>query len=617
MKYRADIDGLRCLAVLPVVFFHAGLGGFSGGFVGVDIFFVISGFLITRIILEARAAQRFSFLDFYARRIRRILPALVPVIGFALVFSVLFLPLSERRDFFDSLIGAATFTSNYVFLEQAGYFNGPVELKPLLHTWSLAIEEQFYVVFPLVCVLAMTFAGRRALGILLSVILIASLAANVYVLRDVSANLAFYSTPLRIWELLAGCLLAVWPVKLGRGAAQALGLIGLALIIAAVVLFTPCTPFPGVAALLPVAGAVMVIVGGAQSETIAARILSYRPFVQIGKISYGLYLWHWPLLVAVWFVFPGSQLMVGAAILVSFVLAGLSYLFWEKPLRFGKWLGAPVRAFAFLAVLVIGGIGLSSVFLYRYAPLDTRFADLDPADNMNWKRVFDRDAQGLAWAELDCQNRIPGAETIVTACLDTRGGRRTVMLVGDSHAEHLVPGLEARWPEEDFIRIVGGGCYPLIGFENTTEPCRKIADYLFNAFERWEEVDRVYLSVRYYDAHRTMVLETLAWFQSKGVDVTLVGQTPVFEPALDVLAQSHSNLSAFHQAARAAAITDDKDIAADLKQSLPEGVSYIDSFDIICGEALSCQTSTEEGWPLFLDEDHFSVPGAIWFVRQW
>ncbi len=605
------------MAVLPVVFFHAGLGGFSGGFVGVDIFFVISGFLITRIILEARAAERFSFLDFYTRRIRRILPALIPVVGFAFVFSVLCLPLSERRDFFDSLIGAATFTSNYVFLEQAGYFNGPVELKPLLHTWSLAIEEQFYVVFPLVCVLAMTFAGRRALGILLSVVLIASLAASVYVLRDVSANLAFYSTPLRIWELLAGCLLAVWPVKVGRGAAQVVGFVGLALIIAAVVLLTPGTPFPGVAALLPVAGAVMVIVGGAQSETIAARILSCRPFVQIGKISYGLYLWHWPLLVAVWFVFPGSQLMVGAAILVSFVLAGLSYLFWEKPLRFGKWLGAPVRAFAFLAVLVIGGIGLSSVFLYRYAPLDTQFADLDPAENMNWKRVFDRDAQGLAWAELDCQNRIPGAETIVTACLDTRGGRRTVMLVGDSHAEHLVPGLEARWPEQDFIRIVGGGCYPLVGFENTTEPCRKIADYLFNAFERWEEVDRVYLSVRYYDAHRTMVLETLAWFQSQGVDVTLVGQTPVFEPGLDVLAQSHSDLEAFHQAARAAAITDDKEIAADLKQSLPEGVSYIDSFDIICGEALSCQTSTEEGWPLFLDEDHFSVPGAIWFVRQW
>jgi len=617
VKYRADIDGLRCLAVLPVVFFHAGLPGFSGGFVGVDVFFVISGFLITTIILQAREAGRFSFLDFYARRIRRILPALVPVIGFALVFSVLFLPLSERRDFFDSLIGAATFTSNYVFLEQAGYFNGPVELKPLLHTWSLAIEEQFYVVFPLVCVLAMTFAGRRALGILLSVVLIASLAANVYVLRDVSANLAFYSTPLRVWELLAGCLLAVWPVKVGRGAAQALGLVGLALIIAAVVLFTPSTPFPGVAALLPVAGAVMVIVGGAQSETVAARILSFRPFVQIGKVSYGLYLWHWPLLVAVWFVFPGSELTVGAAILASFMLAGLSYLFWEKPLRFGKRLGTPVRAFAFLAVLVIGGIGLSSVFLYRYAPMDTRLADLDPAENMNWKRVFDRDAQGLAWAELDCQNRIPGAETIVTACLDTRGGRRTVMLVGDSHAEHLVPGLEARWPEEDFIRIVGGGCYPLIGFENTTDPCRKIADYLFNAFERWEEVERVYLSVRYYEAHRKMVLETLDWFQSKGVDVTLVGQTPVFEPALDVLAQSHSNLSAFHEAARGAAITDDKDIAADLKQSLPEGVSYIDSFDVICGQALSCQTSTEEGWPLFLDEDHFSVPGAIWFVRQW
>jgi len=260
--YRADIDGLRALAVLPVVFFHARLGPFTGGFVGVDVFFVISGFLITQLIVADVDRDRFSLRHFYERRVRRLFPALFAMLAVALLAAaLLFLP-ADFRTFGRNVVGATLFVSNIFFWLQSNYFDGPAEIKPLLHTWSLAVEEQFYIVFPLLLVWLLKRRRESVVAVIAAVAVASFVASVVAVARD--ASTAFYLTPFRIWELMIGSLLAlgaVPPLRTPREGEVAAGL-GLALFLAAVVGFTEMTIFPGSTALLPVLGAALIIHAG-------------------------------------------------------------------------------------------------------------------------------------------------------------------------------------------------------------------------------------------------------------------------------------------------------------------------------------------------------------------
>ncbi|RMH46375.1 MAG: acyltransferase [Alphaproteobacteria bacterium] len=252
--YRADIDGLRALAVLPVVLFHAGVPGFSGGYVGVDVFFVISGYLITGILAAETSAGRLSILGFYERRVRRILPALIAVCAVTAAAALAVMMPQDLREFGRSLAGAMLFFSNFVFAAGAGYFDAPAETKPLLHTWSLSIEEQFYLIFPWVM---LWLRGRWRRPVLLA-LLGASLAASIAGVRFDPEN-AFFMPHLRAWELLLGGLIALgWPPAAPR-LAPALGLAGLALVLGPVFLYDRATPFPGLAALAPCIGAGLVI----------------------------------------------------------------------------------------------------------------------------------------------------------------------------------------------------------------------------------------------------------------------------------------------------------------------------------------------------------------------
>ena len=287
MKYRPEIDGLRAVAILPVVLFHAGMPGFSGGFVGVDVFFVISGYLITSIIHGELQGGGFSFVNFYKRRMRRIFPALFVMLAVSFVAALVILPPSELQQFSDSLVASTFFYSNIYFLHESGYFATAAELTPLLHTWSLAVEEQFYFIFP-----AMLFfswrLGHRGQMVLMALVAVASLvAAQVYLAT--SPETAFFVLPTRFWELLLGALAAyllAGPAFPGRGA-SGLSWLGLAMILAAVFAFSPSTPFPGVAALLPTLGAVLVILT-CDADRGADRLLAWRGLVAIGLLSYSL-----------------------------------------------------------------------------------------------------------------------------------------------------------------------------------------------------------------------------------------------------------------------------------------------------------------------------------------
>jgi len=352
LKYRAEIDGLRALAVVPVILFHAGFESFSGGFVGVDIFFVISGYLITTILIEDIEKKRFSLVNFYERRARRILPALAVVSLFSIICAWVLLNPIELNKFGFSLLGVATFTSNIVFWRSEGYFTDSAELNPLLHTWSLAVEEQYYVLFPIFMFFAWRFGKSKVFWMIVLFSLL-SLALSEWGWRNKpTAN--FYLAPTRAWELFAGSIAAFSVQKRGVKVNNYFSILGLIAIIFSIFAYDESTPFPSVYALVPVLGVVLLILYGAK-ETYAAQILGSRAFVSIGLISYSAYLWHQPVLVYTRITIGNIELGLGLAlllILVTFILAYLSWRYVENPFR-KREIFSPKSVFSLSAVSLI------------------------------------------------------------------------------------------------------------------------------------------------------------------------------------------------------------------------------------------------------------------------
>ena len=329
MRYRSEVDGLRAVAVVPVVLFHAGVPYIGGGFVGVDIFFVISGFLITHSLL---ADENFSPIDrfarFYERRIRRIIPALALVVSTTLVGGVAVLFPDQLMQLSKSAVATSTFASNFWFWSQSGYFRPPAQSMPFLHTWSLAVEEQFYIAFPLL--LIVLGKGRRIVSFIVVTSVAAIIfAANVYFTMH-EPGVAFY-WPTRAWELLLGSMIALTGSG-PRRTREVISIAGLLLIAFSLFAFDVTTPFPGYSALVPVLGAAAVIYGG--GETFVGRALSLQPLVWVGLISYSLYLWHWPILVLTKQSLGVDHLSVTqtmACIAATFLAAALSGALWRRP----------------------------------------------------------------------------------------------------------------------------------------------------------------------------------------------------------------------------------------------------------------------------------------------
>lgn len=369
MKYRPEIDGLRAVAVLPVILFHAGFQFLSGGFLGVDIFFVLSGFLITTIIMQEHAEGKFSLKNFYKRRARRILPALFLVILATLPFAWFWLLPTQLKDYSQSVLGAVFFFSNIHFWKKSGYFAEASEEKPLLHTWSLAVEEQYYIFFPLL-IMFLWRKNKNIIPHVIAIIGLLSLAASEYASRYYEdAN--FYLLHTRAWELFAGSLAAIFMIRRDVKPSNALSLIGLALIITSLFIYDASTPWPSTYTALPIIGTVLILIFAAPS-TIAYKILSLRPLVGIGLISYSAYLWHQPL-----FAFarvksleePSQALMLGLATAAIF-LAFLSWKFIETPFRKQQFkLFSPAKGLAVVMMILIvsylvGNISKGAVWRY-------------------------------------------------------------------------------------------------------------------------------------------------------------------------------------------------------------------------------------------------------------
>ena len=341
MKYRAEIDGLRALAVLPVILFHAGFEWFSGGFVGVDVFFVISGYLITTIIISEMAEDRFSVINFYKRRARRILPALFFVMAVCLPFAWLLLVPNELKDFGQSIVSVSIFSSNILFWIEAGYFDAAAELKPLLHTWSLAVEEQYYLLFPIFLMLTWRL-GVKWIIFLLSIVFFSSLGLAEWASNQITQpkiiSAAYFLLPTRGWELLVGVFVAFYLKSNtffnSKMFNQMMSLIGIIMILYSVIAFDKNTPFPSLYTLVPVIGTALLILCSVQ-KTLVYNFLTLKPIVGLGLISYSAYLWHQPLFAFMRSSVLGdlSELILISLCAVSIMLAWFSYRFIETPFR--------------------------------------------------------------------------------------------------------------------------------------------------------------------------------------------------------------------------------------------------------------------------------------------
>ncbi len=456
LPYRSDIDGLRALAIIPVVFFHAFPEFFAGGFIGVDIFFVISGYLITSILMIEAQEQRLSIKNFYARRVRRIFPALALVLFVSLAFAWIMLTPPEYQRLGKHAAGGVGFISNFMFMKEVGYFDPAADTKPLLHLWSLGIEEQFYIVWPLLLWFLVRKSWRT--GWVFFGLAFTSFVINIGWI-DFNSTFVFYSPLTRSWELILGALVATQSINPNTAVAalidrfkSLISLIGVFLLITGFCLIDEKSVFPGWYALLPTLGAVFLIASG-RDAFINKNLLSNRLLVWIGLISFPLYLWHWPLISFARIIYaelPPLQIRY-ILIITSFVLAWLTYEFLEKPIKRFKF----TRKILWTLVLILFLIGLTGHLINKNKGIPSRHFDLLNADPGSL--VLGADRSRLL---NQCGISSKEAKDFQSCWTDPRGIPRFAVL-GNSKGEAIFYGL-ARESDEKSSWMMLGNMIPIV-----------------------------------------------------------------------------------------------------------------------------------------------------------
>jgi peptidoglycan/LPS O-acetylase OafA/YrhL len=617
MQYRREIDGLRAVAVVPVILFHADIPGFSGGFIGVDVFFVISGYLITTLIASQHQCGQFTLAGFYERRARRILPALFLVMIACVPFAGLVMLPADLRDFSASVLAVCGFLSNILFWRESDYFGSGTNLKPLVHTWSLAVEEQFYLLYPLLLLVVLRLARRYRIGLLAGVAA-ASLAAAQWGSRY-HPQAAFYLLPTRGWELLLGALAALYATdrRPARSAGmqakiggEAGGILGVLLIVSAVVVFDESTPFPGTFALVPTLGATLIILYAAP-DTLVGRVLGSRLLVGIGLVSYSAYLWHQPL-----FAFarlycadePGRATFL-ALTLASILLAWASWRLVEEPFRDPTRINRAtlIRSVGIAGVALFGvaiaGYG-SRGFAFRYPPADRYLVDLDPYA-----------ARAYVPARfLELQLR-PFDES----------GRKRVVVIGDSYAEDLVNaifegGLTARMQVSTYL--IPAACGNLDVSEDLLDRIRPVdrgicAESGWYGSERLREIMRQADAIWIASSWLTWQVELLPQSMQR-IDASFGPKALVFGekdfgtvsvkrlirvPAAD-RAQLRNPMSEQHLAVNR------------MMKSLLPADRFIDVSSLLCGEGATCPLFTDDGRLITYDGGHLTREGARFYGER-
>lgn len=602
--YRPDIDGLRTLAVLPVVLNHVGVRGFMGGFVGVDIFFVISGFLISGILTRDIQAGRFRITEFYRRRVLRIFPALFVVLAAVTAATFAAMLPGEMIRYARSLGATILFGSNILFWSEAGYFDQASHIKPLLHTWSLAIEEQFYILWPLL--LLLTARARRGVtvGVIAAITLI-SLGVSIVMVGN-SPTDAFYWLPARAWELSIGALVATMAHSIRwRWLNEALGVIGLGMILYAIKFYNQETAFPGAAALVPCLGAALLIATGA-TGTWVARLLSIRPVTFIGKISYSLYLWHWPVIVfaQIGLFLPKTPAVMAGEIALSIALATLSWRYVERPFRTRpNW---PTRSVLLGALAAMAlGLGVTAIMLagkgfpQRFTPKELAVAAYE-----------DLDGDAL-YRRGTCFVVMPGDRFDPKLCLTRREpAKPALLLLGDSHGAHLWPGLAQQRARYEILQATHSGCKPVLYPDSATGECQRFFRTMLGSWIPRHPPSALLIAARWRLSDLPLVDATLRDPRVRRANPILIGPIPQYSTALPrllVFSERRHDPDLAAQAYDFEVFTTDRALNAAAHR---HGIPYISLVQTLCGTNVNRCGRWAEGVPLQFDYGHLTGEGS-------
>jgi peptidoglycan/LPS O-acetylase OafA/YrhL len=628
MKHRRDIDGLRAIAIIPVVLFHAGVAHFGGGFIGVDVFFVISGFLITGILLEDIRKDRFSIATFYERRARRILPALFTLLFFTTLAAYKLLLPNDLHDYGRSLVATLFFVSNIAFSREMGYFDGPSELKPLLHTWSLAVEEQFYIVYPLF-LYAVTRFFRKRYTAAISTVLVLSLAYSIWRVGTQPLT-SFYLATTRAWELLIGGLLAIQTLPRVRQklTANLMALIGVGLIAYGVFAFSAATPFPGVHAIYPCLGAALIIYSGMEAETLVGRVLSTQPMVFVGLVSYSYYLWHWVVIVFTkhYLNRPLSAREMAAVIVIPFIISSLVWKFIENPFRGRGAIGT--RTFIFsgaAAIAMLFAVFGASAVLSKGFP--SRFTGearmLISARDDFWKR---RD---------ECDGKV--------CRIGTPGVPETFLLWGDSHAGALAPAFEHLAFSDTLAGAVAfqSSCAPLLKmkrYDVNGKDCTDFGNSVIG-YIKSHNIRTVFLHGRWarytestwheqnlpvllsssmrpqdnYEAFAQLLDSTLKELRGLDLHIVIVGSIPeIGADVPETLAREAISGKPLDMSLQRDEFMKRQERAFQLLRNAAReyDAQIVYPHELLCTDS-ECSVLKGE-WPLYVDDDHLSIHGAMY-----
>ncbi|HVY84895.1 MAG TPA: acyltransferase family protein [Caulobacterales bacterium] len=616
---RMDIQGLRGIAVLSVVAYHANRELLSGGFVGVDIFFVISGYLIAGILLKEMEAGRYTLAGFYERRVRRLFPALFTMLALTGAVSAFVLSPRALQEFAHTAASTILFVSNIDFFSMSGYFDSDAHQRPLLHTWSLAVEEQFYLLFPIVLFILVKFA-RKSLRVILAAGIILSFAAAGWMVKR-NASAAFYLAPFRADELLIGAVLAgvPFPSALPRWVRSLVSLIGLALIGYTLVAYSEYTPFPGIAALTPCIGAALVLFAGAGEQSLGGGLISIAPLTGVGAISYSLYLWHWPALVlgramlASEPTFEQTTALLGIAL----IAATLSYVLIEKP--FLRQRGGPALR---LGALVMG-VGLACAAI--------------TVKSHGFPQRFDTAAQAqLAAADTysplrgECHNLLASVRAYSEACVyGDRSATPHIALWSDSHGTELAAALGERLARrgQAMVGATSSACPPALDFSPIVQPrCAAQNAETFRGIQADTRIDTVIFAANFTSygeqqwprlaAGMARAMEAVA---ASGKQVVIVAPTPIFfaDPPSEIglLTQRGQDPRAFRISRGRFETTNARVTAFIAREAGLTHAIAVRPARALC-DATYCYAYGDEAGVLYFNHDHLSMAGARLVAAQ-
>ncbi|MBV7394530.1 acyltransferase family protein [Mameliella sediminis] len=604
MKYQPHIDGLRTVAVVPVIAFHAAHDIAPGGFIGVDVFFVISGFLITSLLLSDLESGKYTIAEFYERRARRILPALLFVVACSSIAALALLPANDLRTFGLSVTATMTFVSNMFFWREIDYFANNAELNPLLHTWSLAVEEQFYIFYPLALAFIFKF-GRRVLLISMVAVGILSFGLTVAAM-DISPSAAFYLFPLRAWELLIGAVAVFFFRPAGSSDRPVLdnllSALGLLAILLSIAFLDESQPFPGLLALPACAGTALVILF-ARPGTLVHAVLTRKWMVLLGLISYSAYLWHQPLIVFYKHVFPDDTIGVIVAAVATFPMAFLSWKYIEQPFR--KKTSGLSRA----QVLKYASVSLAGFALLG----------LSLTANNGWEFRHSPAERKVLSSFIDGKDYVPGRFNALRGrAFPDDTAKPKILVIGDSYGQDLVNAIYEIGLDKELelsTYHISARCGNLMLEDLATyqdaadrRRCAKASDYDDPRLAaRLRQADQVWL-VSSWNAWSAPLLPASLDAMAKATDARIV-----------VFGRKHFGLRSTHRffSGGVAALVGERDLPLDLaevsremSQTIPPHADYVDLQKLLCASYETCTNADADGTPLTFDGTHLTPEGA-------